>query len=191
MPVTNFLQWNSGEANQETDAEYLADAQRVGGAPIGSVFPSATANKLFFQISTMVLVIANFITGQGYNAEDSNLSTLLSNFIGALASLFSAPGINSVPFSATPTFNAANGTKFEITLTGNVTSSNITGLVPSMELTFIIHQDSTGGRSFVWPSNVPGASFGSVGPNQVYTQKFVVGAAGNVYAITPMMQLQA
>lgn len=59
----------------------------------------------------------------------------------------------SVTFSATPAFAYGSGeTTFEITLTGNVTSSTVSGATAGQAATFIICQDSTGGRTFAWPT---------------------------------------
>jgi hypothetical protein len=55
-------------------------------------------------------------------------------------------------FSATPAFNAASYGYFSMTLTGNVTSSTITGGVAGQQITFNICQDGTGGHTFVWPT---------------------------------------
>jgi hypothetical protein len=60
----------------------------------------------------------------------------------------------AIAFSATPTFNAALGSTFKITLTGNVTSSTLAGAQAGQILIFEITQDGVGGRSFVWPANV-------------------------------------
>ena len=114
MPVTNFLQWNPAENNQESDSGYLADTQRVNGAPIGGTteFPSVTANKLFFQCSTMATALAGFIVAQGLNAQDSNLATLQANLqqaienaaLAALAPVgaYSASGNGYVKIPGTP-----------------------------------------------------------------------------------------
>lgn len=59
----------------------------------------------------------------------------------------------TVPFSATPIF-AGPASGFVITLTGNVTSSSLTGMAMSQLVTFKIVQDGTGNRTFTWPANV-------------------------------------
>jgi hypothetical protein len=66
-----------------------------------------------------------------------------------------------VTFSATPTFLARLANNFKITLTGNVTSSTLTLDVDSLVLGFLICQDATGSRTFVWPTNVKGG--GTIG----------------------------
>lgn len=68
-------------------------------------------------------------------------------------------GYTIVSFSSTPTFTVAASKdiqNFEITLTGNVTSSTLaTGSASvGQDIAFKICQDGTGGRTFVWPTNV-------------------------------------
>ncbi len=63
-----------------------------------------------------------------------------------------------VTFSATPTFDAVWANNFKITLTGNVTSSTLSNARVGQVLTFQICQDATGSRTFVWPTNVKGAT---------------------------------
>ncbi len=77
----------------------------------------------------------------------------------------------NISFSATPTFNAATVSKFYITLTGNVTSSTLTGAVKDQLLIFVISEDGVGGRTFVWPSNVKGHSI-ATGAGLTSTQAF-------------------
>ena len=62
-------------------------------------------------------------------------------------------GLQTVLFSATPTFNAAAGASFKLTLTGNVTSSTFSGGVAGNLYTFEIIQQAGTSYTFVWPSN--------------------------------------
>ncbi len=63
-----------------------------------------------------------------------------------------------VTFSATPAFAFGSGTTtFEITLTGNVTSSTVSGAGAGQSSTFIICQDATGSRTFAWPAGFKGS----------------------------------
>lgn len=86
----------------------------------------------------------------------------------------SANSVNTVSYSATPTFNAALGNSQVITLTGNVTSSTLSNAVAGQTIAFKIIQDGTGGRSFVWPTNVLGgmAIDGSSAAGEIATQVF-------------------
>lgn len=84
MATSNFKQWNPTAANQENDSAYNSDAQRTGGAPVGVAFPSATANKLYFQLSTMVAALGNFFVNQGVSVSDASLATLTTAIATAL-----------------------------------------------------------------------------------------------------------
>ena len=65
-------------------------------------------------------------------------------------------GFQTVAFSATPTFNAAQASTFKITLTGNVSSSTLSGAAAGQPINIEVCQDATGGRTFVPPANVSG-----------------------------------
>jgi hypothetical protein len=79
-----------------------------------------------------------------------------SSFGGAVVS-----GLNSVSFSATPTFDASKGNTQKITLTGNVTSSTLSNCAAGEFLVFDILQDGVGSHTFVWPTAVLNA--GTIG----------------------------
>jgi len=126
-------------------------------------------------------------TGGGGGLTGSGTTNTISKFTGASAlgnsqitdtgSLITIPGAVTLSgnaqfadklfqiatatiFSATPTFNAEIQNHFVITLTGNVTSSTLSGTVTAgyTELiTFVICQDATGSRTFIWPTNIKGA----------------------------------
>lgn len=91
----------------------------------------------------------------------------------------SVSGGVSVVFSATPTFDSAMGNTFEITLTGNVSSSTLSNLVAFQNYDFIICQDATGSRTFVWPTNVSGGMTIGATASRCSAQSFRVNAAGN------------
>ncbi len=59
-----------------------------------------------------------------------------------------------IPFSPTPVFNAALGNILRIMMTGNVTSSTLTNATDGQIIHLIINQDSVGGRTFAWPTNI-------------------------------------
>lgn len=64
-----------------------------------------------------------------------------------------------VSFSATPTFTRSTNLQiWELTLTGNVTSSTTSGLAAADVLVFKLCQDGTGGRTFAWPTGFSAAS---------------------------------
>lgn len=73
--TTNFLQWNPGAISQETDPQYSADTMRSGGA-VSGVFAKETANKLFFQVSTMCAALGQAMSDKGYTVADTDLIAL-------------------------------------------------------------------------------------------------------------------
>lgn len=185
MASTNYLQWNPGSANQESDATYLADSLRSGGATVNAIFGSALANKVLYQASTMATAIANAMVAHGVNASDASLSTLTTNFVLFLQQIVASfTALVVVAFSATPVFDASQGSSFAITLTGNVTGSTLTNLIHGQIITFIIHQDGTGTHTFVWPTNV--ATPGTVDPtaSETSTQSFIVDDTGTARPLT-------
>lgn len=91
----------------------------------------------------------------------------------------------TIGFASSLAFSAANQTTiFDVTLTGNVTASTLTG-VKGM-LIFILRQDATGSRTFAWPANVFGGTVIGSSANQITIQAFAfdgtnaypIGAAG-------------
>jgi hypothetical protein len=92
----------------------------------------------------------------------------------------------TMPFSATPVFDAGRTSVFVMTLTANVTSSTLTNLRAGQSIRFILRQDGTGGRTFVWPTNVKGAMVISGALNTTSAQEFCGDSSmGNAYAVSP------
>lgn len=75
-------------------------------------------------------------------------------------------GFVAVPFSATPVFDMTKGNTFAITLSGNVTSSSVNqpGITSGQIQYLIVCQDSTGNRTFTFPSTYQNASSITVSP---------------------------
>ncbi len=178
---TNFIQWNPGSSNQESDATYSADAQRSGGFQTNQEVPSPLLNKVLYQVSTMVTALANALVNAGYSPEDTNLATLTTLLETAL--ILNA-GYEALSFTATPTWNAASNSTFAMTLTGNVTGQTITGPTAGQLITFIWTQDGTGGRTVAYPSTVKGAAAIYAAANSTTTQTFRADASGNLWAIS-------
>jgi hypothetical protein len=100
------------------------------------------------------------ITGSSINSSAIG-STMPSS--GSFTSVASA--LQAVTFNATPVFASSSYGYFTMTLSGNVTSSTITGATTGQQITFDICQNSTGqvvsgvttGFTFAWPSNLKNA----------------------------------
>jgi len=102
---SNLKQWNPGANNQATDAEWLVDTLRAGGAALGSLFPSKTGNKLFYQLSTFMAAFGESLAGKGYTVSDAvlaDLITVLDNII-TRADVNSLLATGDIRFSLSPT----------------------------------------------------------------------------------------
>lgn len=99
------------------------------------------------------------VAGNHLTFSDSGAGWTAGGFATLKADIQAA--YNPLSFSATPTFSSNQNIVSELTaftLTGNVTSSTLTTTQLSVGelLTFGLCQDATGGRTFVWPTNVLG-----------------------------------
>lgn len=104
------------------------------------------------------------------------------------ASLISGGGIITVAYSTVPSFNGSQAGGFNMTLTGNVTASTfISGVSGAPVVAFRITQDSIGGHTFVWPSNVRNAGTVSPGASARSVQLFMLQTDGSLDAASPMM----
>jgi hypothetical protein len=126
-------------------------------------------------------------------AQNAFLAGPASGGTGAPAYRAIAPAdiaeLTTVSFSAAPTFNASGSNNFKITLTGNVTSSTLSNATAGQVIVFEIVQDGTGGRTFVWPTNVLNhmSITGQAGAaNETSVQAFFYDGS-NAYAISPGM----
>jgi hypothetical protein len=95
-------------------------------------------------------------------------------------------GINVVHLSTTPVFDLSLGTTQFIRLTANVTSSAVINPTNGQVYTFVIEQDGTGGRSFVWPNQFQHAALidafdGTANANTDAVQQFVYIKSVNKY----------
>ncbi len=99
---TNFQQHNPTKANQENDAAYTSDPIRSNGAVAG-IYPSASFNKLAYQLSTFVAAFAQSLSGKGYTISDSDIAALKT----ALDSVVTM--VDTIP-NATNAVNATNAT---------------------------------------------------------------------------------
>jgi hypothetical protein len=133
---TNLQQWNPTGANQESDSAYTVDAQRTGGAANPSIFTSATANKLFYQLSTFLAAFGQALSAKGYTISDANLSTLagvLANVVTevdlaaalALYAPLASPSLTGTPTAPT---QAASDNSTHVATTAYVISAIASGL---------------------------------------------------------------
>ena len=190
MPgTTNFQVWNPNETNQETDAQYLADSQRVGGAVDNTPLPAPLGNKGFHQWSTFCAAFGKMMANKpgAYNTSDADVDVLAAVLSNLLTESDLGVQIISVPYSPTPIFNAASSNGFQMALTGNITSSTISGITPGQLLAFYFAQDSVGGRSISWPSSFVGALQPDLTPYAVSIQLFRADLSAIPRSASPMI----
>lgn len=153
--ATNFLQWNPTQNNQETDAQYQADSQRVGGAPVGTPWPSRTANKALYQVSTGVAALMQMMANKGFTVSDTNFGTLASVLAAIQTTADKKTPYQIVSYSPSVTLNAATTSAFQINLAGNC-SITISGGASGDTILLILIQDATGNRTINVASMFPG-----------------------------------
>ena len=140
------------------------------GIKFGASESSQITNTGNFNLSINTGGSGNLKLGTGNNSAAVNVVNGLS-----LSS-------STVTFSATPTFNTGEFSIFYLTLTGNVTSSSMSNALTGMIETFIICQDATGGRTFVWPATFRGAPTVTSTASKCTTQAFVTPDGTNWFA---------
>lgn len=121
---------------------------------------------------------------RGADLEAVDVSSLMVSPNSAAAGTPLLTGRVAVPFSPTPVFDLSAGTAQSITLTGDVTAATITGLADGQIVSFLICQDSIGGRKFVWPALVRGGMEIGLEPDTCSAQSFVSDGV-NLYATSP------
>lgn len=160
-PTTyKFTAWTSGGVNCASGVQQWSTDQIPGDTVLNGTISGATISG--------GTITGAAISGGTINGTAIANSTIDSTPIGQTTPASGdftslACKLNSMTFSATPTFAASNFCYFTMTLTNNVTSSTITGGQPGQEITFDICQNGTGqtiggittGFTFAWPANYP------------------------------------
>lgn len=114
------------------------------------------------------------------------LSTLAQSFPSASSSVSGSEVI--LQSTTTPIFDCGlvNGpVEFFLLLTADVASSQLLPNFAGQIVMFRIAQDATGGRAFVWPSNVKNPGIVGTDANQVTSQAYFVASDGNAYPLGP------
>jgi hypothetical protein len=184
---TNFLQHNPGEANQENDAAYAADSLRTGGIGVDATLPSPWLNKIWYQATTFVAAFAQMMANKGYTVNDNPIATLTTVLANVLTNADLKLPLISVIFSSTPTFDASVANGFDLVLSGNVTSSTLSGQQIGQILTFIIKQGAIA-YTFVPPASINGWQPINPTPNSITVQAFIIREDGTIWPYTNTLQ---
>jgi len=182
----------------------LGGAQELvngGGTILGRLSLTGSASSVDFTASgstapvktgTMAARPGSCTVGQFYLATDASAGQGLSYCSSAgvwsgIASASSGAGVATatVSYSSTPAFAVSASTavqSFQITLTGNVSSStlNTANATAGQFLVWSICQDATGARTFSWPANVTGGGKVEPAANACSSQAFTFDGTNTV-----------
>ena len=186
MATSSFLQFNPTAANQETDAAYLTDATRTGGAGVGAIWPSVSANKTLYQVSTAIAALMQMMANKGFTVSDASLAALTVQLANILTTADVQSGLQSVSWASSIALNAARYNGFEISLTGNSTLS-ISGQTVGQVIVLLFSQDGTGGHTITYPGNIVGGAQPDPSVSTISGQIFKVNAVGTLQALGPMV----
>ena len=186
MATSNFLPFNPTQANQETDAAYLTDATRTGGAGVGAIWPSNSANKTLYQVSTAVAALMQAMANKGFTVSDASLSALTTQLANILTTADLLSNLQSVSWAYSLALNAARYNGFEISLAGNSTLS-ISGQTVGQVIVLLFAQDGTGGHTITYPGNIVGGAQPDPSVSIISGQIFKVNAVGTLQALGPMV----
>jgi hypothetical protein len=183
-PIVNAVEgdaYSEGASNVSILAGVSGYAQQGGGGTITNM-ASLNAVTNFKSAGTVTNNYGLYVEDEsGIGTKNYGVYTVgpaPSSFGGAVIS-----GLNTVTFSATPTFDASRGNTQKLTLTGNVTGSTLANAAAGEQINFIICQDGTGGRTFVWPTNIKGGMTIGTTASKCSAQIFVYDGT-NAYALS-------
>jgi hypothetical protein len=189
MATTNLIPWNPTGANQETDAQYLADSQRASGAVDPEFFDATLANKAFYQWSTYLTALFQAFAAKGFTTSDSNLNTLASVCANFLTTADMEPAVLNVAYATSITLDATAADGFYIqSMTGNPSVTAITGMTPGQIVAMYYQQDGVGGRTVTFPAVFVGAQQPDPAANAVSAQLFGYDSnTSQLRALTPLI----
>jgi hypothetical protein len=152
-PTSNFLQFNPGAANQESDATYLADAQRLGGFASQQLLPAVLLNKIIFQCAQFIYAFTQMKLAKGYSMMDTNAGTLQGQLANVRTNADERALLTVQAFNANPVFDFTNTDAIQITMNGNITPT-FAGLGAGRRARLILIQDGIGGRTVAYPGTM-------------------------------------
>lgn len=185
--ATNFLPFNPTQANQDNDAQYAVDTTRTSGAGVDAIWPSKSANKTLYQLSTGITALMQMMANKGFTCNDTNIATLAAVLANILTTADIRANMKVLTFMSSITCNVSESLGFAIPLSGNA-AITLTGILPGDRIALLYQQDGTGGRIISFPSNF---AFGFVQPdptpNAVSVQLFEANQASVLIAISPLI----
>ena len=121
------------------------------------------------------------------NASGTGTITLAAPVINSDYTIVLPGGVSTLTDAATITPNLASNSTFTVTLGGNRTMANPTGMVEGQSGSIFIVQDGTGGRTLSWGSywDFIGGTAPSLSttPGAVDRVDFIVRSAGSIHTV--------
>lgn len=166
ISATNNQNWTNATAALQG---VTADVQSLSGATgtvtgVAGFLTTAANSGMTWTNYYGLLALApsgggTIVNNYGLKIQDRTAGTTINRAIetGLGDVVFGGPLIQKqevVTFSTTPTFNAALGNSFKMTLTDNVSSSTISNAQTGQFITLLLCQDGTGSRTMVWPTDL-------------------------------------
>lgn len=188
MPTNDFLPIATDVgAYVDDQVTYAGSGYQLDGLQPGLTL-GRRLNKMIRQGSVGSAVLGNLVVallGLDF-LDDGDLTTQTNRvkaMIQSLAAAAANPQMVTVPWSATPVFDCTAGNLlhpvFRIRLTGDVTSSTLTGVEVGMFITILVEEDGAGGHAFVPPANMPLDAIDTTA-NQQNVQSFHVVEVSNL-----------
>lgn len=151
--VTN--QWIKSISTSGVPASTQPAFTDISGVATAAQIPNPTASTIG-GIQSYAAVTNQWIKSISTSGVPASTQPAFTDISG-VATFAQTPFVQTtVTYSATPVFAALGAASFIITLTGNVTSSTITGSLTGQEITFVIVQDGAGSHTFVFPASFKG-----------------------------------
>lgn len=185
MGSSNIQVFDPTLQNAESDATYATDTARINGATTG-LCPSPLFNKLAAQVSMVCAALGQALANKGFVISDASYTNLIAALSNIQTTADLLAKLQIVPYATSITFDAGAAVAFDLTLTGNVSASAVVNAAQGQVITFIIAQDSVGGRTFAWPSNVANPPAISTVLSSVTIQSFIVRPNGQLVPVAPL-----
>ncbi len=192
MASTNFKEWDPPLQNAQGDTAYSTETMRTGGAVLTALLPSAVFNKFAHQTAMFAAAFCTMLAQKSYTTSDENFNDLVAVLMNVRTNNDVKALIQTIAYATSINFDASIAGEFDLTLTGNVSSSTLNNVVAGQLLVFVITQDATGNRTFAWPANIsnPGAIAPQAGVTSL--QMFLVRGNGTtIVPASPMLWITA
>ena len=186
---SNIQQFNPTEANQLNDAAYTADATRTGGAGVDAIWPSASANKTLYQLSTMCAALAQALANKGFTVSDANLAALTTVMSNIITSADVRGNLQVIAYSSSIVLNCASYLGFQISLGASPIALSVLNPQAGDIIVLLFVQDSSGGGAVNFSASFINAVQPDTAANVISCQAFKVTSTLHLQAMGPNISI--